>query len=369
MIVSDYGLPRDDVRFIASILSIPCEERYGAVTMTPQKFQDETLRALVDTVEAAARKQPSLMLFEDAHWADPSSLDALDLLVDRVGRIPLLMVLTHRPEFQSRWSHYSHVTALTLTKLTRAQSNALVQRLTGGKAMPANLLEQILSKTNGVPLFVEELTRSILESAGLQDAGDRYIHIGAAHTLAIPLTLRDSLMSRLDRFMPVKEVAQIGAAIGHSFSYELLAAVAPHAKPDLDQALSQLIASGLAFRHGTPPDEHFPTTEETEPEVLAHHYMEAKQPEKAILFWHKAALQALARSAMIEAVAMLRQGLNVLAGVPDGPRRQQQELDLRIALRPALAATGGFVTADVIENIARAQARLSTSIDLSTLCP
>jgi predicted ATPase len=252
------------------------------------------------------------MLFEDTHWADPTSLEVLDLLVDRVAHIPLLVVLTHRPEFQSRWSHYSHVTALTLTRLTRAQSSALVSKLTGGKALPGDLLEQILSKTDGVPLFVEELTKSILESLWLRDAGDHYTYSGDARLLAIPLTLRDSLMSRLDRFMPVKEVAQIGAAIGHNFSYELIAAVAPHARSALDHALGQLIASGLAFRQGTPPDavysfkhalvrdaayetllkrrrqelhdkiarvieERFPTTEDTEPELLAHHYPESSR--------------------------------------------------------------------------------------------
>ena len=222
--------------------------------MTPQKFKDETLRVLVDTVEAASRQQPSVLLFEDAHWADPTSLEALDLLVDRVRRAPLLVVLTHRPEFQSRWSHYSHVTALTLSKLTRAQSSALVLKLTDGKALPADLLEQILSKTDGVPLFIEELTKSILESAWLTDVGDHYSYSGKAHALAIPVTLRDSLMSRLDRFMPVKEIAQIGAAIGHSFHYELIRVVAPHTKSDLDQALDQLTASGLAFRQGTPPE-------------------------------------------------------------------------------------------------------------------
>jgi predicted ATPase len=206
--------------------------------MTPQKFKDETLRALVDTVEAAARKQPTVMLFEDIHWADPTTLETLDLLIHRVRNIPILVVLTHRPEFQSRWPHHGHVAALSLSKLTRPQSGAMVSRLTGGKALPADLFEQILGKTDGVPLFVEELTKSILESAELKDAGDRWEYAGNAGTLAIPLTLRDSLMARLDRFAPVKEIAQIGAAVGREFSYELIAAVAPHAKPELDQALA-----------------------------------------------------------------------------------------------------------------------------------
>src|SRR6516165_2034012 len=236
------------------MLSIPGEERYGAVAMTPQKFKDETLRALVDTTVAIARRQPTVVLFEDAHWADPTTFEVMDLLIHRVRNVPLLIVLTHRPELSSRWSHYGHVTALTLSKLTRPQSSAMVSRLAGGKALPADLVDQILAKTDGVPLFVEELTKSILESAELRDVGDRWEYAGRASSLAIPLTLRDSLMARLDRFAPVKDIAQIGAAIGREFGWELIAAVAPHARPALDQALAQLIESGLAFQQGTPPD-------------------------------------------------------------------------------------------------------------------
>ena len=165
LVVGQYGRPREDLRFIAAMLSIPCEERYGTVAMTPQKFKDETLRALVDTTEAIARRQPTVMLFEDGHWADPTTLEVMDLVIHRIRNLPLLVVVTHRPEFSSRWSHYGHVAAITLTKLTRPQSSAMVLRLAGGKALPADLLDQILDKTDGVPLFVEELTKSILESA------------------------------------------------------------------------------------------------------------------------------------------------------------------------------------------------------------
>src|SRR6202011_2767139 len=191
-----------------SILSIPCEERYGALSMTPQKHKDETLRTLVDVTEAAARRQPSVMLFEDAHWADPTTLEVLDLLIDRVKAVPLLVALTHRPEFQSRWSGQGHVGAVNLSKLTRGQSAAMVSALAGGKALPAALLDQILARTDGVPLFVEELTKSILESGKLKEAGDHCEYLGSPHAVTIPTTLRDSLMARLDRFMPVKEIAQ-----------------------------------------------------------------------------------------------------------------------------------------------------------------
>jgi predicted ATPase len=214
LMVTHYGRTLADVRFIASMLSIPCDERYGAISMAPQKHKDETLRALVDITEAAARKRPSVMLYEDVHWADPTTLEVMDLLIDRVKGIPLLIVLTHRPEFQNRWASHGHVAALNLSKLTRAQSGAMVSRVAGGKALPPDLLEQILTKTDGVPLFVEELTKSILESGELREAGDHYEYIGSAHSITIPPTLRDSLMARLDRFAPVKEIAQIGAAIG-----------------------------------------------------------------------------------------------------------------------------------------------------------
>ncbi len=230
LIVGQYGRALEDVRFVAAILSVPCEDRYGARPMTPQKFKDETLRTLVDLTEAAARQQPSVMLFEDAHWADPTTLEVIDLLIDRVRNVPLLVVLTHRPEFQSRWSGQGHVGALNLSKLTRVQSSAMVSALAGGKALPETLHEQILSKTDGVPLFVEELTKSILESGELKEAGDHYEYEGSHRAITVPATLRDSLMARLDRFMPVKEVAQIGAAIGREFSYELIAAVAPMAQ-------------------------------------------------------------------------------------------------------------------------------------------
>ena len=219
--------------------------------MTPQKHKDETLRTLVDITEAAARRQPSVMLFEDAHWADPTTLEVLDLLIDRMKTVPLLVVLTHRPEFQSRWSEQGHVGALNLSKLTRTQSAAMVSTLAGGKALPAALLEQILTRTDGVPLFVEELTKSILESGELKEAGDHYEYGGSARAVTIPATLRDSLMARLDRFMPVKEIAQIGAAIGREFSYELIAAVAPMPQAQLDDALraAERVRTGLPSRH------------------------------------------------------------------------------------------------------------------------
>ena len=382
LLVTHYGRPLTDVRFIASLLSIPCEDRYGPLAMTPQKFKDETLRTLVDLTEAAARKQASVMLFEDLHWADPTSLEAIDLLVDRVRAIPLLIVLTHRPEFQPKWGSHGHVTGLYLSKLTRAQSTAIVSKLTNGKALPADLLDQILNKTDGVPLYVEELTKSILESGELKDAGDHYDYAGVARSINIPATLRDSMMARLDRFPAAKEIAQIGAAIGREFSYELIAAVASHTQTELDSALNQLTESGLAFRRGTPPDavytfkhalvqdaaydsllksrrqtlhakiahvleEHFPTIRDTEPELLAHHLAAAGQAEAAIGYWQNAGKLALKRLALNEAISHLNKGMELVATLPQSPERDGKELDLRTPLGTAWFALRGWAAPEV----------------------
>ena len=391
LIVTHYGRPLSDVRFIASIMSIPCEARYGALALTPQKHKDETLRSLVDLTEAAARRQPSVMLFEDVHWADPTTLEVLDLLIDRVRGMPLLIVLTHRPEFPSRWSEQGHVSALTLSKLTRAQSTAILSRLAGGKALPAALVEQILAKTDGVPLFVEELTKSILESRELREMGDRYDYRGAAHTVSIPATLRDSLMARLDRFTPVKEIAQIGAAFGREFSYELISAVATMGKVQLDDALARLIASGLAFRRGTPPDavytfkhalvqdaaydsllksrrqelhakiarvieERLPNIRTIEPEVLAHHVTAAGLATDAIPLWRTAGELALKRMALPEAISHLEQGLGLVATLPPSSAREASELGLRTLLGTAWLALKGWAAPEVWTSLHPARA-------------
>jgi predicted ATPase len=262
----------------------------------------------------------------------------------------------------------------------------MVSRLAGGKVLPADLLDQILGKTDGVPLFVEELTRTILESGDLREAGDRWEYAGRAGSLAIPLTLRDSLMARLDRFTPVKEIAQIGAAIGREFSYELIAAVAPHSGPALDQALAQLTQSGLAFQQGTPPDavytfkhalvqdaaydsllrrrrqelhgriarvieERWRQIEATEPELLAHHYTQAKQLAKAIPLWQKAGSLALGRLALTEAIAHLNKGLELVISLPHSPDRDSKEVDLRILLGTALMGLKGWGVQEVWDSL------------------
>jgi class 3 adenylate cyclase/predicted ATPase len=382
LMVNHYQRPIADVRFVASMLSIPCDERYGELAMTPQKFKDETLRTLVDLTEAAARKQPSVMLYEDLHWADPTTLEVADLLIDRIKTIPLLIVLTHRPEFQNRWANHGHVTGLNLSKLTRAQSAAMISKVAGGKALPNDLVEQVLSKTDGVPLFVEELTKSILESGELKEEADRYDYVGTHQGVTIPATLRDSLMARLDRYMPVKEIAQIGAAIGREFSHELIAAVAPLTATQLDEVLDQLTNSGLAFRRGTPPEatyifkhalvqdaaydsllksrrqelhrkiakviqERFPETTENEPEVLAHHLTAAGAEETAIPLWQKAGEITLKRMALTEAISHLNRGLELVSTLEHSHKRDESELALRTPLGTAWIALKGWAAPEV----------------------
>lgn len=382
LIVTYYGRPLADVRFFAAMLSIPCEARYSALPMTPQKHKDETLRSLVDLTDGAARKRPSVLLFEDAHWADPTTLEVLALLIDRVRAMPLLTVLTHRPEFQPRWGTHGHVMSLNLSKLTRGQSGAIVSKLTGGKGLPPELSEQILEKTDGVPLYVEELTKSILESGELKDAGDHYDYVGTARTVTIPATLRDSLMARLDRDQAAKEIAQIGAAIGREFSYELIAAVAPQSPGDLDAALSKLTESGLTFRRGTPPEavytfkhalvqdaaydsllksrrqelhgqiahvleEQFPETKNTAPELLAHHLTAAGRGEAAIAYWQQAGKLAIRRLAIQEAISHLNQGMDIVNALPPSAARDAKELGLRTPLGTAWLANKGWAAPEV----------------------
>jgi len=377
LMIAHYRRPLKDVRFIASMLSIPCEDRYGPLSMTPERQKDETIRSLADLTEAAARRAPTLLVYEDVHWADPTTLEVVSLLIDRVRSFPLLMVLTHRPEFRHRWSEHGHVTALNLSKLTRVQSSVLVSNLAQSKALPHDLLEQILARTDGVPLFVEELTRSILESGELKDAGDRYEYAGSNHTIAIPATLRDSLMARLDRYLPVREIAQIGAAIGREFSYELISAVAPRSKAELDEALAQLTDSGLASKRGTMSEavytfkhalvrdtaydsllksrrqelhrkiarvieERFPGTKDTEPELLAHHYTEAGMLQEAVGYWAKAGQRAVDGSAYQEALGHLTTGLALLPSLPPSVECNKQELRLQTARAAAMQATQGF---------------------------
>lgn len=390
LVITHYGRPQSDVRFLGAMLSLPTEARYGPIQMTPQRIKDEILRAMVDLVEAAARQQPSVLLFEDAHWSDPTSLEFLDLLIDRVKEFPLLILITHRLEFHNRWTSQGHVSALNLSKLTRAQSAAMAAMLAKGKALPGNLQDQIIARTDGVPLFVEELTKAILESDQIAEKEDRYEYRGDPSQLIIPATLRDSLMARLDRHQVVKEVAQMGAVIGREFSYELIQAIAPQRIGDLDQALQQLTESGLAFRRGTPPEaiytfkhalvqdaaydsllksrrrevhaqiadvllRQFPLEAALRPSTIAQHMTKAESLEEALIYWIKAGKLALQQSANLEAIMYLNSGLKIIERIPRTSAISRHELEINLSLWPAYMATKGFSTPEVEKAALRAR--------------
>jgi class 3 adenylate cyclase/tetratricopeptide (TPR) repeat protein len=385
------------VPLFASLLSIPTGDRYPALDLTPQKRKEKTLRSLVAQVEGLAARQPVLLVVEDAHWADPTSLELFDLIVERASRLPLLAIVTFRPEFVPPWVGRPQVTLISLNRLPRRLRAEMIAHVTGGKVLPQEIADQITDRTDGVPLFIEELTKAVVESGLLVETGDQYVATGPVTALAIPTSLQASLLARLDRLAPTRDVAQIAAALGRHFSHELISAVAAMPRQQMDDALAQLVNAELIFRRGTPPDaeytfkhalvqdaaygtllrsrrqqihariaatleDQFPDIAVAQPALLARHCAEAGLTEKAVVYWLKAGQQALARSATTEAAAQLRKGLDALDGLPDGPGRQQLELDLQIPLGWALIAAKGFSAPEVGESFARARA-LAEQID------
>jgi class 3 adenylate cyclase/predicted ATPase len=371
---------------LAALLELPTPE----LRLAPEVQKQRTLQALVDQLAGLAEQQPVLVLYEDMHWIDPSTLELLTLVVERVRRLRVLVLLTFRPEFQPPWTSHAHVTTLMMSRLGRRQGADLVARVTGGKLLPAVVVEQIVARTDGVPLFVEELTKTVLESGLLAEKGDHYELVGSLPPLAIPATLHDSLMARLDRLGPVKEVAQIGAVIGREFSHELLVAVAGRPQAQLQGALERLVASELVFRRGAPPEatysfkhalvqeaayqsllkskrqqlhgriaatleQQFPEVGASEPELLAHHATRAGALEKAVRYWQLAGEKALERSANAEAAGHLAKGLDLLGDLPEPAARRPLELELRLALGPALIATRGQTAGAVGANYGRAR--------------
>jgi class 3 adenylate cyclase/predicted ATPase len=380
----------EEVGFIAELLSIPNAHRYPPPGLSPQMRKEKTLAALLAQVERLATREPVLVVYEDVHWIDPTTLELLTLSLERVQRRRVLLLVTARPEFKQPWPGYAHVTNLTLARIGKEQGAALIQQVTRGKALPSDVLQQILAQTDGVPLFIEELTKAVVESGVLTDAGDRYTVAGPLPPLAIPTSLHASLLARLDRLAPVREAAQIAAALGRQFSYELISAVASISQPQLDDALERLVSAELIFRRGTPPNAEytfkhalvqdaaystllrsrrqqlhaqitarleklFPEIMQTQPELLARHCSEAGLVEKAVGYYLKAGQQTIARGAMTETVAQVRKGLDLLSGVPDGGARQEQELNLQTTLGNALIAAKGSAAPELGEAYARAR--------------
>jgi class 3 adenylate cyclase/predicted ATPase len=380
----------ETVPLLAALLGISASDRYPALNLSPQRQKQRTLEVLIEQLAGLARASPVLALYEDAHWIDPSSLELLDLLVERVRALPVLVIITYRPEFSPPWTGHAHITALPLNRLGRRQAVAIVGRITGGKALPGEVLDQIVAKTDGVPLFVEELTKTVLESGLLADEGDHYELSRPLPPLAIPANLHDSLMARLDRLSSVREIAQIGAVIGREFSHALLAAVSDRLEGQLQAALKQLVSSELVFCRGSPPEaiysfkhalvqdaayqsllksrrqilhariaavlaERFPEIVAATPELIAHHWTSAGRGEPAVRYWLQAGRHAAERSADSEAVGHLRRGLQALSLLAEGVDRNTAELDLQIAMGTRLMSLRGWTAPEVVRAWARAR--------------
>jgi class 3 adenylate cyclase/predicted ATPase len=368
--------PDEDVALIADLLSLPATDRHPLPNLSPPRKKERTLEALIHQLEGLAREQPVLMVFEDAHWVDPTSRELLDLTIDRIRGLPVLLIVTFRPEFQPPWTGQPQVTLVTLNRLDRRDRGALVAQIVGGKALSDEVIDQIVDRTDGVPLFIEELTKSVVESG--------------VPLMGIPTTLHDSLMARLDRLASVRLVAQIGAAIGRQFPYLLLRAVSRLPEDELQASLARLVASELVFQRGEPPDALYtfkhalvqdaahasllrstrqqlhaqiaaaletqsPELMDSQPELFAQHYAEAGLVEKSAVYWGKAGHRSAAHSATAEAAAQFQKALDQLALLPETPERQRQELEFWSALGAVAIAAKGFAAAETGRAYARAR--------------
>ena len=389
--VVQYGLPlAEAVPLLASLLSIPLTANYAPLAVSPEQQKQQTLHALLTIFLRIAAQQPMLFVMEDLHWVDASTLELLSLLVDQGPTARILALWTFRPDFSPPWTGRSHLTQMTLPRLPRRQAAELTSRVARGKALPPEVVEQVVAKTDGVPLFVEELTKMVLESGLLQEREEGYELTGPLPPLAIPTTLHDSLMARLDRLATVKGLAQLGATLGREFSYALLHAVAPWDEGTVQQGLHQLVAAEFLYQRGLPPqatylfkhaliqdaayqsllkstrqqyhqriaqvlEARFPELCETQPELLAQHYTEAGSMVQAIPYWQQAGQRAIERSANLEAIGHLTKGLEVLKTLPDTPDRTRQELDVQTALGLALRAIHGWSAPEAAQAYTRAR--------------
>jgi class 3 adenylate cyclase/predicted ATPase len=378
-----------DAALFAEMLSLPNDGRYPALELAPQQRRQRTLEALTAQLVALASRQPVLMIFEDVHWIDPTSLEALSRAIDRVKTLPVLLIVTFRPEFNAPWVGQSHVTSLTLNRLGERDAAGIVARLVGGKGLPSDVLSEIVERTDGIPLFVEEMTKAVLEAES-EGAARRTVAAAPRPGVAVPASLQASLMARLDRLGPAKEVAQIGAAIGREFSHALLAAVMRRPEAELGLALDRLIAAGLLFRQGVPPhatylfkhalvqdaaygtllreprralhahiaeilESLFADVAENQPELLARHYTEAGAIEKSASLWGKAGQRSLTRSALLEAAEQLTRALDQIATLAATPALRREQIKLQIALANALMHTQGYAAPETQASLDRAR--------------
>jgi class 3 adenylate cyclase len=341
----------DAVQLLADLLGIPTGDHFPPLKLTPKQRKEKTIRAQLAQVEGLAARQPVLMLFEDVHWSDPTTRESLETLIDRISGLRILLIITFRPEFTSPWVGRSQATLLTLSRLPPRQCAEMIAHLTGSTALPKEIADQIVDRTDGVPLFVEELTKNIIESGVVMQAGGVYQATGPVSPLAIPTSLQGSLLARLDRLAPTRELAQIGAALGRQFSHELISAVAQMPQHQVDDALVQLEHAELIFRRGVPPDAEytfkhalvqdaaystmlrarrqqlhgriaavleleFPEIRRTQPETLARHCAEAGLTEKAVELYISASQCATAASNNVEAAAHLKGALALVKTLP-----------------------------------------------------
>ncbi len=388
--LAPYGVSMPEaVPLLASLLSLRVSDRYSPPQLTPQRQKQKTLETLLGLLLAHTSQQPVLFIVEDLQWIDPSTLELLTLIIEQAPRARILTLLTCRPDFHPPWRFGEHVTSLAVGRLPLPQVEQMIDRMTGGKRLPAEVRQQVVIKTDGVPLFVEELTKMVLESGLLREQADHYELRRPLHALAIPATLHDSLMARLDRLADAKEVAQLGAILGRAFPYQLLQAVSPWEEKRLQDALARLVEAGLLYQRGVAPrvtyvfkhaliqetayqsllkstrqqyhqqivhilEQQFPEIATAQPERLAHHYTEAGLRARALPYWLQAGQRAVERSANVEAISHFTQGLEVLKALPATPERVQQELTLHLAMGAPLLILKGHTAPEVEQTYARA---------------
>ena len=380
----------EDAALLADILSLPNDGRYPALDLAPQQRRQRTLEALVTQIETLANSSPVLMIFEDAHWSDPTSLEALGRVIDRIAPLRALLIVTFRPEFKPSWIGRPCVTAMSINRLPQHEISAMIDRVAGSKTIPANIRQEIIERTDGIPLFVEEMTKAVLEAENEGDAR-RAATVIPSPALSVPASLHASLMARLDRLGSAKEVAQAGAAIGREFSHALLAPVLGKPKSELESALGRLVAAGLLFRQGVPPDatylfnhalvqdaaygtllrdrrralhariaetfeNQFTDIAASQPELLARHCTEAGLIEKAAGLWSKAGRRSLARSALIEASDQLARALGQVATLPGTAALRREQIKLQIDLANALIHTKGHASPETKASFEQARA-------------
>jgi class 3 adenylate cyclase/predicted ATPase len=390
----------DAAPLVAALIGLDATSRYGALTMTPQQRRNRTLAIIIDQLTGLAGRKPVLWVIEDAHWIDPTTLELIEFALDRVQSISALMLITARPTFIASFASHPVVTRLALNRLARAATQAIVARIARGKRLPEALLDEIAARTDGVPLFVEEMTKAVIESGALRETADAYHLDGPLSALAIPTTLHDSLMARLDRLQPVKEVAQTAAVIGRSFDHRTIAALAALSERQLGDAMRRLVEAELVFRRGTPPDATYlfkhalvrdaayesllkarrvalharlldvlESQGDAAPEVKAQHAEAAGLVERALGYWEQAGSQALARPAYKEAIASLENGVRLCRALGDAPQWKRRELGLQLQLGQALIANQSYSAPATLRAFERALGLADDLGDVSLQLP